>query len=125
MLVYSGNTVFFLPQSRECMRKQFFSGHLHNHCHCSISSDFLLEIAFFHSFTTIIIQFILVRVFRQINSFLRRIAFSVRISSVIHSFKGHLPHIYSSLEYVCLTNQIHTYHNVRSLYPHYHTLYQH
>ena len=29
-LVYSGNTVFFLLPSRECIRENNFSGHLHN-----------------------------------------------------------------------------------------------
>ena len=49
-------------------------------------------------------KFIVVRVFRQINSFFRRIALSVRISSVIHSFKG-LSTTYICFFGACLSNK--------------------
>ena len=63
-------------------------------------------------------KFIVIRVFRQINSFLRRASLSARILSVIHSFKG-ISTIYNySLGHVCLSNQIETHHTVLSIYPH-------
>ena len=49
-------------------------------------------------------KFIVVRVFRQINSFFRRIGFSVRISSFIHSFKG-LSTTYICFLGACLSNK--------------------
>ena len=40
-LVYSGNTVIFLHQSRECMREHLFWSSTESMPFCSISSDFL------------------------------------------------------------------------------------
>ena len=46
-LVYSGNTVFFLVPRRECLREDnFFWSSSQSMTLCSMSSDFLLEIAF-------------------------------------------------------------------------------
>ena len=56
-LVYSGNTVFFLLPSRECMRENnFFWSPSQSMTICSISFNLILEITFLHSFTTIIIN---------------------------------------------------------------------
>ena len=47
-LVYYGNTVLFLLPSRECMRENnFFWSPSQSMTLCSMSSDFLLEMAFF------------------------------------------------------------------------------
>ena len=55
-LVYSGNTVIFLLPNRECMRENSIFWSPLQLTPCSISSAFLIEVAFFYSHTTIIIN---------------------------------------------------------------------
>ena len=111
-LVYSGNTVIFLLPNRKCMRENsFFWSPSHLITLCSISSAFLIELAFFAA-----IQ----RVFRQINSFFRRIAFSARILSVNHSFQGLSTTVFFSG--ACLfSNSDKNDHTFQLLYSHQHT----